>query len=81
MNETFIRKPDDAGYIVAWRHKYEHVAGRHDDEVITYRETKAKAEALCEQHKDNILGGKTHGPCQQPVLQPGCALVAKDPHP
>jgi len=55
MNDTLIRKPDDVGYIVAWRHKYEHVAGRHDDEVMTYGEAKAKAAALCEQHTDKTF--------------------------
>ena len=55
MSETFIRKPGDAGYIVAWRHKYEHVAGKHSDEVMTYGEAKAKAEKLYGQHADKTF--------------------------
>ena len=55
MDKTFIRKADDPGYIVAWRDKYEHVAGRYTDEVMTYAQAKAKAETLCEQHTDKTF--------------------------
>ena len=55
MSETFIRKSGDTGYIVAWRHKYDHVAGKLGDEVMTYGEAKAKAETLCEQHAEKTF--------------------------
>jgi len=38
-------KPDEKGYIVAWRHKWEHKAGKQAD-VMTYAEAMKKAEAL-----------------------------------
>ncbi|MDH3713294.1 MAG: hypothetical protein OET44_05525 [Gammaproteobacteria bacterium] len=55
MGETFIRKADDPGYVVAWRDKYEHIAGRYAEEVMTYAQAKAKAEVLCEQHADKTF--------------------------
>ena len=46
MSEAFIRKPDDPGYIVAWKYKYEFEAGKFADEVMTFGEALAKAERL-----------------------------------
>ncbi len=61
MGEPFIRKPDDSGYIVAWRHKYEHLAGKYTDDVMTYAKAKAKAETLCEQHTDRTFWAEKRG--------------------
>lgn len=55
MDETFIRKPDSPGYIVAWRDRYEHVAGKYLDEVMTYAQAKARAVALSEQHPEKTF--------------------------
>jgi hypothetical protein len=55
MGETFIRKAEDPGYIVAWRDKYEHAAGRYTEEVMTYAQAKAKAEMLCGHHADKTF--------------------------
>lgn len=55
MAESLIRKPDDPGYIVAWRDKYEHVAGKYTDDVLTYAQAQAKAETLCEQHPEKTF--------------------------
>ncbi len=55
MSQSFIRKAGDPGYIVAWRHKYEHEAGKLAEEVMTYGEATARAEALCEQHPEKTF--------------------------
>ena len=55
MSRSFIRKADDPGYIVAWRDKYAHAAGKYTDEVMTYGEAKAKAESLCDQHPEKTF--------------------------
>ena len=47
-----MTRPDDApGFIVAWRDRYEHQAGRLLDQVMTYGEAKKKAEEM--QAKDS----------------------------
>jgi len=55
MSDSFIRKAEDPGYIVAWRDKYAHEAGKDTTEVMTYGKAKAKAEALCEEHADKTF--------------------------
>ena len=55
MSDTLLRKADDPGYIVAWRDKYEHAAGKYIDDVMTYAQAKAKAHALSEQHADKTF--------------------------
>ena len=55
MSDTFIRKAEDTGYIVAWRDKYAHEAGKYTDVVMTYGEAMAKAETLCEQQPDKTF--------------------------
>lgn len=47
MSHDPLSRPDDApGFIVAWRERYEHKAGRFLDKVMTYGEARKKAEQL-----------------------------------
>ena len=52
MSKDFIYKPDDPGYIVAWKYKYEFKAGKYEDEIMTYGEAQKRAEELRTQHPD-----------------------------
>ena len=47
-------RPDEHGWIIAWRHKREFRAGRNTDEVMTYREAVRKAEELTENSEDTV---------------------------
>lgn len=53
--DTLIKKPDDDGYIVAWKKKYEFEAGKFADEIMTYGEAKRRAEELNGQHDDKVF--------------------------
>ena len=54
-NAPFRRRPEDPGYIVAWRDRYEHVAGRFEDDVMTYGEACEKARALGNEHPERVF--------------------------
>lgn len=58
---TFEKKPDDPGFVVAWKYKYKFEKGYLDGEM-TYGEAKKKAEELCAKEPE-----KTFWP--QKVLQ------------
>lgn len=60
MSRSFIRKATDPGYIVAWRDKYDHAAGKYSDEVMTYGEAKTRAESLCDEHPDKTFWAEKH---------------------
>ncbi|HQU15972.1 MAG: hypothetical protein B7Z66_07870 [Chromatiales bacterium 21-64-14] len=55
VDSLFPRKNDDPGYIVAWRSKLEHKAGRYLDQVMTYGEAKKRATALAAQSSDKTF--------------------------
>lgn len=46
-DNTFLRKDDDAGYIIGWRYKYEFKSGKYADKVMTYGEALKRAQELC----------------------------------
>lgn len=47
MTQDPMLRPDDApGFIVAWRDRYKHEAGRILDKVMTYGEAKKQAAAM-----------------------------------
>lgn len=54
-DSLFPRKNEDPGYIVAWRSKREHKAGRYPDQVMTYGEAKKRAQALASEHPDKTF--------------------------
>ncbi len=47
-------KPDEPGFIVAWRHKKEFKAGKFRDQVMTYAEACKKAEKLTAESQDTV---------------------------
>lgn len=47
-------KPDEPGYIVAWRHKSQFKAGKNIDQVMTYAEAAKKAEELTANSSDTV---------------------------
>ncbi len=53
--DTFIKRPDDPGYIVAWRNKYDFEAGKFSDEVMTYGEAKQRAGELNSKNDDKVF--------------------------
>ena len=46
MSNDFIKRDDDPGYIVAWRDRSAHKAGKFGDQIMTYGEALAKSEQL-----------------------------------
>ncbi len=51
-NDPLWHKPDDPGFIIAWKYKYEFEVGKMTDKTMTYGEAHKKAEELCEQNQD-----------------------------
>ena len=54
-NDPLWHKPDDPGYIVAWKYKYEFETGKMADKVMTYGEAKKKAEELSAKESDKTF--------------------------
>lgn len=52
--KPFIHAPDEPGYVVAWKYKYEFKTGRYD-EVMSYGEAKQRAEQLSEEHPEQTF--------------------------
>ncbi len=44
-NENLIKRDEDTGYIIAWKHKYEFETGKFDEEM-TYGEARKRCEEL-----------------------------------
>ncbi len=43
---TFLRRDDEAGYIIGWRYKYEFKSGKYADKVMTFGEAFKRAKEL-----------------------------------
>jgi hypothetical protein len=54
-SDTLLRKQDDPGYIVAWKYKYQHKAGKFLDEVMTFGEASKKAADLSAKDADKVF--------------------------
>ena len=44
-NENLIKRDEDTGYIIAWKHKYDFETGKFDEQM-TYGEACKKCEEL-----------------------------------
>lgn len=53
-DDLLWHKPDDPGYIIAWKYKYKFETGKMTD-VMTYGEAKKKAEELSAQDKEKTF--------------------------
>ena len=51
--ENLIRRDQDAGYIIAWKRKYEFETGKFKDETMTYGEARKKCEELNAENPEN----------------------------
>ena len=58
MAETLIKKTDDQGYIIAWKHKQNHTDLGKFDKVMTYGEALKECEKLIEENQEIILALK-----------------------
>lgn len=45
-NENLIKRDEDTGYIIAWKHKYDFQTGKFADEQMTYGEACKRCEQL-----------------------------------
>ncbi len=50
--ENLIRRDEDTGYIIAWRHKSDFETGKFRDEMMTYGEARKKCEDLNSEDPD-----------------------------
>ncbi len=46
VEENLIRRDDDAGYIIAWKLKYDFETGKLTDDTMTYGEARQKCAEL-----------------------------------
>jgi hypothetical protein len=53
--DTLMRRKDDPGFIVAWKYKYQHEAGKLLDPVMTFGEAQQKAEELAAKEPDKVF--------------------------
>tara|TARA_B110000305_G_scaffold1150_1_gene1142 strand:- start:38 stop:346 length:309 start_codon:yes stop_codon:yes gene_type:complete len=53
MTDTLIKKNDEEGYIVAWKHKQNHNELGKFDKEMTYGEAYKECEKLIEENQDN----------------------------
>ncbi len=50
--ENLIRRDEDTGYIIAWRHKSDFETGKFRDEIMTYGEARKRCEDLNSENPD-----------------------------
>ena len=50
--ENLIRRDEDAGYIIAWKGKYDFNTGKFNEETMTYGEARKKCEGLNSENPD-----------------------------
>ncbi|MCY4642734.1 MAG: hypothetical protein OXC41_08600 [Gammaproteobacteria bacterium] len=50
--ENLIRRDEDTGYIIAWRHKSDFETGKFRDEMMTYGEARKRCEDLNSENPD-----------------------------
>ena len=53
MTDNLIKKNDEEGYIVAWKHKQNHSELGKFDKEMTYGEAYKECEKLIEENQDN----------------------------
>lgn len=61
-NDPLMKRATDMGYIVAWRHRVEHKAGKLLDQEMTYAEAKKKAEEMEVQEPDKVFWAERKPP-------------------
>ncbi len=49
---NLIRRDEDTGYIIAWRHKSDFETGKFRDEMMTYGEARKRCEDLNSENPD-----------------------------
>ena len=54
MSENLVKRIDDTGYIIAWKHKYNFDTGKMDEEM-TYGEDLEKCEHLIYENHDKTF--------------------------
>ena len=57
MSENLVKRNDDTGYIIAWKHKYNFDTGKMDEEM-TYGEALEKCEQLIAENLIKLFGLK-----------------------
>ena len=51
-NDNLIKRDEDPGYIIAWKHKYDFETGKITDNELTYGEAKKACEELIAKDTD-----------------------------
>ena len=54
MSENLVKRNDDTGYIIAWKHKYNFDTGKMNEEM-TYGEALEKCEQLISENPDKTF--------------------------
>jgi hypothetical protein len=54
LPDTMSPKTGTTGWIVAWRHRWKHEAGKQPDEVMSFEEAEKKAHELQSKDKEKI---------------------------
>ena len=58
-NENLVKRDEDTGYIIAWKHKYEFETGKFDEQM-TYGEARKTLRRInCRTRRKNLLAGKS----------------------
>ena len=54
-NENLIKRDEDTGYIIAWKHKYDFETGKFSDEQMTYGEACKRCEQLIAENDEKTF--------------------------
>ncbi len=54
-SDPLMRRRDAPGYIVAWKYKYRHEAGRFADEEMSYGEAQKRCKKLAADEPDKVF--------------------------
>lgn len=52
---NLIKRDEDSGYIIAWKHKYDFETGKFVDETMTYGEARKRCEQLISEHPEKTF--------------------------
>lgn len=53
-NENLVKRDEDTGYIIAWKHKYEFETGKFDEQM-TYGEARKRCEELISENSEKTF--------------------------